>query len=184
MKHLAWTIPALAACSAQQPLPIAMSVDNVPGHATVVAGGTRGELDVTIQPEDAVLAGQVVGTLMFRVGLAATPDCPKCLATPAKVPLDGAQVTGSFELGAATYDIESVVDPTKPATSQYYLFADAADPLHVPRGSVAAIFYFHHLDAAGASVQLMMEPLFGAGLPDPSAAHLLVVGDFDVTFQR
>jgi hypothetical protein len=182
MNYTAMVVPALlaAGCSSYAPLPTPMDIDHQPAKARASASGTRAGLDVTLDPEAATLAGEPLGRLAFHVDLAGAIDCPgECLKQPIKVALDGQATTGSFELGSSTYDIGPNFDPT----TNRYVFVEAGDPLRLPRGSAAALFEFYHLDASGASFQILLAPLFGVGLPDPSAVHVLATGGIDVDFE-
>lgn len=170
----------LAGCSSA-PLPTPMNIDNHPANATVTVSGTRERIDVIVDPEAATLSGKPLGPLAFHIALSGATDCPgECLKMPVRVPLDGQATTGSFVLGGATYQIGPLLDP---ATNRY-VFVQSGDPLALPRGTAGGLFELYHLDASGASFQILFAPLFAEEYPVPGVVHLIATGSIDVDFER
>lgn len=166
-------VALVAACSDTPTLPN-MSLDGLPAMAALTPSGTRDLVEITIDPRDAKLGGESVGTLWFRLELSGTADCTSDCPT---MPLDGELVKANLVYGVLTYDVGQPPTPDVgcPLTQE-------GDPLQVPRGTIRGALSFRRLDRSGMELSILLLPTFGPGFPYPGVTHEMLIAPIDVTF--
>jgi len=160
-----------------------MSLDNMVAMADVATAASRDFVEITIDPRGATLGGETVGRLWFRLDLTRTPDCMDGTCADRRIVLDGQRATGHFVYGVLTYDIGEVSSGGAIPAGRCP-FTQEGDPLQLPRGTVAGTVDFQRLDADGASLQIMLSPVFGPEFPAPNVAHLVDIAPIDVDFRH